>query len=132
MAYYDHLDKNDLEFPVKTVNLADTLILTKWTGFTIVFVLIGSHLIMFWTIIFLFALHSEYSALGNVWYTVKRTARMAEAIESSEMMLDYEIEHWAKIIGRDKQIYGLPWLLGDKKIEVSRLKRNTEDVGEGQ
>jgi hypothetical protein len=28
---------------------------------------------------------------------------MAEAIESSEMMLDCEIEHWAKMTGRDKQ-----------------------------
>lgn len=131
MTYYDHLDKNDLEFPVKTVNLADTLIPTKWTGFIIVFVLIGCHLIMFWTIIFLFALHSEYSALGNAWYVFTQTARMAEAIESSEMMLDYEVEHWAKMTGRDKQIYGLPWSSDDSKIEVSRLK-NTEDLGEGQ
>ena len=30
MTYYDHWDKNNLEFPVKTGNLADTLVPTKW------------------------------------------------------------------------------------------------------
>lgn len=29
MTYYDHWDNYNLEFPVKTVNLADTLIPTK-------------------------------------------------------------------------------------------------------
>lgn len=60
MTYYDHLDKNDPEFLVKTVNLAQTLIPTKWTGFIIAFVLIGCHVITFWTIIFLFSLYSQH------------------------------------------------------------------------
>lgn len=60
MTYYDHLDKSDLEFLVKTVNLAHTLIPTKWTEFIIAFVLIGYHVITFWIVIFLFALYSQY------------------------------------------------------------------------
>ena len=62
---------------------------------------------MFWIIMSLFALHSEYSALGNAWYTFTQTASMASAIETSEMMLDHEIEHWTRMTGRDKQTYGL-------------------------
>lgn len=57
---------------------------------------------------------------------------MAEAIESSEMMLDHKIEHRAKVTGRDKQTYGLPCSPGDSKIEASRLKRTMGDLGEEQ
>ncbi|PNP74788.1 hypothetical protein FNYG_11925 [Fusarium nygamai] len=118
MVYYNWLEEYDLKYPVSTTHTKDRLIPTRWTGLIIVLVLVAVHLGLVFTTIILFVLKTKASALGNTWHTLAQTAQMTDGVDGVAMMLDDEVEKWAKVTGRNTDICGLKRSGEDGKVEV--------------
>ncbi|KAF5636225.1 uncharacterized protein FTJAE_6173 [Fusarium tjaetaba] len=125
MVYYNWLEEYDLKYPVSTTHTEDRLIPTRWTGLIIVLVLVAVHLGLVFTTIILFVLKTKASALGNTWHTLAQTAQMADGVDGVAMMLDDEVEKWAKVTGRDTDICGLKRSGQDGKVEVQLLRKRS-------
>ncbi|KAH7240900.1 uncharacterized protein BKA55DRAFT_596290 [Fusarium redolens] len=123
MVYYNWLEEYDLKYPVNTIHTADRLIPTRLTGLIIVLVLVAIHLGLVLTTIVLFALKTKASALGNTWHTLAQTARMTDGAEGADMMLDDEVEKWAKATGRDSDVCGITKSGENGKVGVQLLKQ---------
>jgi hypothetical protein len=127
MAYYDHLGEDDLKFSVTTVHSTVRFVPSRWTGYLIVLALCACHLCMVWITFFVLMLCLEYSALGNTWHTLAQTARMTDAIEWSEVLLDSEVTKWAETTGRDTQRYHLNFLTHESKAGISMVRKPREN-----
>jgi hypothetical protein len=123
MVYYNWLEEYDLKYPVNTIHTADRLIPTRLTGLIIVLDLVAIHLGLVLTTIVLFALKTKASALGNTWHTLAQTARMTDGAEGAGMMLDDEVEKWAKATGRDSDVCGITKSGEYGKVGVQLLKQ---------
>ncbi|CVL10593.1 hypothetical protein LB506_008844 [Fusarium annulatum] len=125
MVYYNWLEEYDLKYPVNTIHTEDRLIPTRWAGLIIVLVLIAVHLGLVFTTIILFVLKTKASALGNTWHTLAQTVQMTDGTTGADMMLDDEVQKWAKATGRDNDVCGIRKSDEDGKVEVQFLRKRS-------
>ncbi|KAF5675457.1 hypothetical protein FCIRC_7441 [Fusarium circinatum] len=123
MVYYNWLEEYDLKYPVSTIHTQDRLIPTRWTGLIIVLILVAVHLGLVFSTIALFVLKTKASAFGKIWHTLAQTAQLTDGADGANMMLDDEVEKWAKVTGRDSDVCGIKRSGENGKVEVQLLRR---------
>ncbi|EEU36365.1 uncharacterized protein NECHADRAFT_52602 [Fusarium vanettenii 77-13-4] len=109
MLYYAHQPRFTIRRPITTINTSEMLIPTQWTGLSIVLTTLSVHFIVLVVTTVLFVLWTKASLLGNAWQAVSQmvSPQTREVMDtpSVDTMRDSDVEEWARVTGRDLQVY---------------------------
>ncbi|KAL2673661.1 hypothetical protein Neosp_012104 [[Neocosmospora] mangrovei] len=122
MIYYAHQPRFTIRRPITTINTSEMLIPTQWTGLSIVLTTLSVHFIVLVVTTVLFVLWTKASLLGNAWQAVSQmvSPQTREVMDTPivDAMRDNDVEEWAKVTGRDSQVYHLSRSDGRGRTEI--------------
>ena len=111
MIFYDMLPYYTAEQSFELANAKQVFIPTRWTGLLIILSVLVVHLALMLVVVWLFAMSTAVSTLGNAWQAVTQimsseTTPVLQAV-SNNNMTDADVREWAKSTGYDERCYGL-------------------------
>ncbi|KAI8712838.1 hypothetical protein NCS52_01383200 [Fusarium sp. LHS14.1] len=111
MIYYAHQPRFNIRRLITTINTAEMLIPTQWTGLSVVLTTLSVHFIVLVVTAVLFVLWTKASLLGNAWQAVSQmvSPQTREVMDTPNVdsMRDKDVKEWAKATGCDLQVYNI-------------------------
>ncbi|CAG7558110.1 unnamed protein product [Fusarium equiseti] len=111
MIFYDMLPYYTAEQLFELANAKQVFIPIRWTGLVIILSVLVVHLALMLVVVWLFAISTGISTLGNAWQAVTQivsseTTPVLQAV-SNNSMSDCDVKEWAKSTAYDERSYGL-------------------------
>ncbi|KAJ4112139.1 hypothetical protein NW768_011718 [Fusarium equiseti] len=111
MIFYDMLPYFTAEQSFELAKAREVFSPTRWTSLIIVLSVLVIHLALMLVVVWLFAMSTRVSTLGNAWQAVSQimssdTTPVLQAV-SNNSMSDGEVKEWAKSTAYDERNYGL-------------------------
>jgi len=124
MIFHDMLPYYTAEQSFELANAKQVFSPTRWTSLIIVLSASVVHLALMLTVVWLFAMSTGISTLGNAWQAVTQivsseTTPVLQAV-SNNSMSDCNVKEWAKSTAYDERSYGLSGAVGNGESGVWR------------
>lgn len=120
VMYYDALPRFEISGPAQYRTVSSVNVPARWTGFTVIMVLLATHFIVVIAAIAVFLLTTEHSQLGSTWQAVAQmtSAETSDILDHVADMSDKEARRYLERKGKDQSEVVLAASIDSGRSEV--------------